>query len=378
MTIFSLDLQELRQRRSLKWQTYAPDVLPLRVAEMDVAMAPPVRAALDAALDLGDTGYPSGTSYPEAFAALARDRWGWELDVARQVRRGGDVMNAVLCSLEAFTDPDDGIVINPPVYPPFRQVAGGYRRHIVEVPLTEAGRLDLAGLEAAFANQRPRAYLLCSPHNPTGTVHTRDELTAVVELCNRFDVRLIVDEIHECLIDPGTEFVPLLSVPGSERAVSITSAGKAWNLAGFKAGLYVFGDEAAGELDRMPPLWSQSTGHLGAIAHTAALTHCQPWVDEVDVEVAANKELLAELLTAMLPAARYEPAPGTYLAWVDCTDLGLPDPAGWFLEHGRVAFSPGTNFGAAHAQWVRVNLATSPEIITEAVQRMVRAVRVRS
>ena len=377
MTIFSLDLQELRQRRSLKWQTYAPDVLPLWVAEMDVAMAPPVRAALDAALDLGDTGYPSGTSYPEAFAALARDRWGWELDVARQVRRGGDVMNAVLCSLEAFTDPGDGIVINPPVYPPFRQVSSGYRRHIVEVPLTEAGRLDLAGLEAAFATQRPRAYLLCSPHNPTGTVHTRDELTAVVELCNRFDVRLIVDEIHECLIDPGTEFVPLLSVPGSERAVSITSAGKAWNLAGFKAGLYVFGDEAAGELDRMPPLWSQSTGHLAAIAHTAALTHCQPWVDAVDVEVAANKELLAELLTAMLPAARYEPAPGTYLAWVDCTDLGLADPAGWFLEHGRVAFSPGMNFGAAHAQWVRVNLATSPEIITEAVQRMVRAVRVR-
>ncbi len=377
MTIFSLDLQELRQRRSLKWQTYAPDVLPLWVAEMDVAMAPPVRAALDAALDLGDTGYPSGTSYPEAFAALAGDRWGWEVDVARQVRRGGDVMNAVLCSLEAFTDPGDGIVINPPVYPPFRQVAGGYRRRIVEVPLSDAGRLDLAGLEAAFATQRPRAYLLCSPHNPTGTVHTRDELTAVVELCNRFDVRLIVDEIHECLIDPGTEFVPLLSVPGSERAVSITSAGKAWNLAGFKAGLYVFGDEAADELDRMPPLWSQSTGHLGAIAHTAALTHCQPWVDEVGVEVAANKELLAELLTAMLPAARYEPAPGTYLAWVDCTDLGLADPAGWFLEHGRVAFSPGTNFGPAHAQWVRVNLATSPEIITEAVQRMVRAVRVR-
>ena len=93
--------------------------------------------------------------------------------------------------------------------------------------------------------------------------------------------------------------------------------------------------------------------------------------------MAANKELLAELLTAMLPAAHYEPAPGTYLAWVDCTDLGLADPAGWFLEHGRVAFSPGMNFGAAHAQWVRVNLATSPEIITEAVQRMVRAVRVR-
>lgn len=376
MTIFSLPLEDLQQRLSLKWRTYDPDVLPLWVAEMDCAMLPAVRAELDAAFDRGDTGYPAGTRYPEAFARMAATRWDWTVDPATQIRRGGDVMNAILCVLEALTDPGDGIVINPPVYPPFQQVAGGYRRRIVAVPLTATGRLDLTAIEGALSAERPRAYLLCSPHNPTGTVHSLAELTALVALCTRYDVRLIVDEIHACLVDPGVAFVPALTVPGSERVIVITSAGKAWNLAGFKAGLYVVGPGATDLFGQLPPLASQSTGHLGAIAHSAALEHGQEWVDQVGVEVAANKELLCDLLVSHVPAAVYEPAPGTYLAWVDCTPLRLSDPSAFFVKHGRVAFSPGRHFAATHQQWVRVNLATSPAIITEAVERMATALRV--
>lgn len=375
MTIFSLTLDELRERRSLKWRTYPADVLPLWVAEMDVAMIPDVRAELEAAFDRGDTGYPAGTIYPDAFADLAADRWGWRLDAATQVRRGGDVMNSILCVLEAVTDPGDGIVINTPVYPPFHQVAAGYRRRLVDVPLDAEARLDLDALERTFEQEQPRAYLLCSPHNPTGTVHGRDELEAVAALCNRYGVTLIVDEIHACLIDPGTEFVPVLTVPGSERTVVVTSAGKAWNLAGFKAGLYVTGPEATSLFDRLPPLASQSTGHLGAIAHSTALRLGRAWVDAVAAEVAHHKDLLTGLLASLVPAARYVVRPGTYLAWVDCTDLGLDDPARHFLDVGRVAFSPGRNFGAAHASWIRINLATSPAIITQAVERMAASLR---
>lgn len=377
MSLLSVPLDQLRRRRSLKWRTYDPDVLPLWVAEMDVAMIPEVRSVLDDAFDLGDTGYPWGSAYQEAFAAMAEQRWGWSIEAARQLRRGGDVMNSILCVLEAVTDPGDGIVINPPVYPPFRQVAGGYRRRIVEVPLTEDGRLDLPGIEACFAEQRPRAYLLCSPHNPTGTIHSAEELTELVRLCSSYAVQLIADEIHQCLIDPGASFVPVLTVPGAEAVISITSAGKAWNLAGFKAGLYQVGPAAVGLFGKLPPLAAQSTGHLGAMAHTAALVHGQRWVDQLAAEVAANKSLLADLLTSLVPSARYLPMPGTYLAWVDCTDLGLDDPAGFFVKHGRVAFSPGVNFGQAHARWVRINLATSPQIITEAVERVAVALRTR-
>jgi cystathionine beta-lyase len=280
-------------------------------------------------------------------------------------------MNSVLAVLDACTAPGDSVVINPPVYPPFRQVVTGYRRHITEAPLTDAGRLDLETLEAAFAGpDQPSAYLLCSPHNPTGVVHTAAELTAVMSLAERYGVRVIVDEIHACLVDPGVAFVPLLAVPGGDQAVSVTSAGKAWNLAGFKAGLIVAGAGVTGILKDLPPLAQQSTGHLANIAHTAALTHAQGWIDEAVAEIAHNKAVLATELAAQVPQARYLPTEGTYLAWVDCSGLGLKDPSRHFVEAGRVAFSPGVNFARSHQQWVRINLACSPDLVSEGVRRM--------
>ncbi len=373
MPILSLTEAELRRRHSLKWRTFAPDILPLWVAEMDVAVHPAVREALLAALDAGDTGYPCGFGYAEAFAAMAQTRWGLDLDVPRQIRQTGDVMNGILALLMTTTQPGDAVIINPPIYPPFRQVIAGYGRRIVEVPLTPAGRLDLPALDAALA-QRPAAYLLCSPHNPNGTVHTAEELTSVAASCVAAGVSLIVDEIHACLVDPGVNFTSVLGVPGGEHAQVVTSAGKAWNLAAFKAGLIIGGTKTSAVLSALPPLALQAMGWMGAIVHTAAMTHAQPWVDELDAEVAANKALLARLLAEQLPAARYSPGDGTYLAWVDCSGLGLADPATAFREQGRVAFSPGVNFGAAHAQWVRINLAASPALVTEAVRRMASVV----
>jgi cystathionine beta-lyase len=371
MALLSLTLDELRTRTSLKWRTYDPDVLPMWVAEMDVALHPAVRDALLAAVDRSDTGYPHGTAYAEAYAAMAAAQWGWQLDARAHVRRAGDVMNSILAVLEATTSPGDAVVINPPVYPPFRQVVSGYRRRITEAQLDPSGRLDLAALEAAFAGpDQPKAYLLCSPHNPTGAVHTKPELTSVMALAERYGVRVIVDEIHARLVDPGTDFVPLLTVPGGERAVSVTSAGKAWNLAGFKAGLIIAGTEATDVLRTLPPLAQQSSGHLANLVHTAALVHAQDWVDELAVEVAANKELLARELAQHVPEARYSPTAGTYLAWVDCSGLGLDDPSRQFLDRGRVAFSPGVNFARSHSRWVRINLACSPTLVTEAVRRM--------
>lgn len=382
MAHLDLTESELRTRTSLKWNAYPPDVLPLWVAEMDVHILPEVSDAVGAALRRGDTGYPWGSAYAEAFADMAEARWGWRLDPATQVRGSGDVMGAILQVLLAGTRAGDGVLINPPVYPPFWDVVRGYGRTVVAVPLTEDDRLDVAAIEAVLDGpDAPAAYLLCSPHNPTGTVHTADELGAVAAACARNDVLLVADEIHAPLVDAGTKFVPLLSVPEAQGAIVCTSAGKGWNLPAFKAGLFVRGADAGVLFDTLPPLASGAMGQMAKLAHTAALRHGQGWVDEVMVEVTANKALLRRLIAAELPGAAYRPGPGTYLAWVDCSGLGLADPQRHFLEQARVAVNPGTAFGfgfgepgpddgAEYRQFVRINLATSPEIVTEAVRRM--------
>ncbi|MFB9239105.1 MalY/PatB family protein [Plantactinospora siamensis] len=373
----ALTLDQLRRRTSMKWRRFPPDVLPLWVAEMDVPLAEPVVRALTEAVALGDTGYPSGTRYADALAEFAAGRWGWRID-PDHTAIVPDVMLGVVEMLRLVTGAGDAVVVNPPVYPPFYQFIVHSGRRVVEAPLGEDGRLDPATLAPAFRDAttggRPAAYLLCSPHNPTGTVHTRDELSAVAELAGRYGVRVIADEIHAPLVLPGAEFVPYLTVPGGENGLALLSASKAWNLAGLKAALAVAGPAAAADLARLPEEVSHGPSHLGIIAHSAALTEGGGWLTGLLSGLDANRLLLAELLAERLPAVRYRPPEGTYLAWLDCRRLGLgDDPAATFLEWGRVALNPGPEFGTGGAGHVRLNLATSPENVAEAVHRMVAA-----
>ncbi|MEU5208613.1 aminotransferase class I/II-fold pyridoxal phosphate-dependent enzyme [Streptomyces sp. NPDC020742] len=375
-----LSLAELRRRTSMKWRTYPPDVLPLWVAEMDVPLAPPIVRAITDAVTRGDTGYPAGTAYARALADFARERWGWDGVAVERTAIVPDVMLGVVEMLKLVTRPGDPVIVNCPVYPPFYQFIAHMDRRVVEAPLGADLRIDLAALEAAFRSAAEggsrAAYLLCSPHNPTGTVHRAEELTAVAALAARYGVRVVSDEIHAPLVAPGTDFVPYLSVPGSESGFALLSASKAWNLAGLKAALALAGPTAADELARMPEEVSHGPSHLGVLAHTAALEGAGGWLDALLTGLDANRRLLAGLLAEHLPAVRYRPAAGTYLAWLDCRGLGLgDDPAAVFLKRGRVALSPGPDFGTGGAGHVRLNLATSPEVLTEAVRRMATAVR---
>ncbi|MEV7032016.1 aminotransferase class I/II-fold pyridoxal phosphate-dependent enzyme [Streptomyces sp. NPDC093272] len=373
----ALTLDQLRRRTSMKWRTYPQDVLPVWVAEMDVPLAAPVVRAVTDAMTLGDTGYPAGTGYAEALAAFAAKRWGWHgLDTARTAIVP-DVMLGVVEMLRLVTGPGDPVVVNSPVYPPFYQFIEHMDRRVVEAPLGPGGRLDLDVLADVFRGLGggPAAHLLCSPHNPTGTVHTAGELTALTRLAERYGVRVVADEIHAPLTAPGAGFVPYLSVPGAERGLSLMSASKAWNLAGLKAALAVAGPGAATDLARLPEEVSHGPSHVGVLAHTAALTDGTAWLDALLAGLDENRRLLAGLLDRHLPAVRYRPAEATYLAWLDCRALGLgDDPAEVFLTRGRVAVNSGLPFGTGGAGHVRLNLATSPEVITEAVRRMAAAV----
>jgi cystathionine beta-lyase len=373
----ALSLDQLRQRTSAKWRRFPPDVLPAWVAEMDVPVAEPVAQALADAVAVGDTGYPWGTTYAEALAEFAAARWGWTFDLGHSAIVP-DVMLGIVEVLKLVTQAGDAVVVNPPVYAPFYQFVQHADRRVVEAPLTAQHRIDLAGLDAAFgqatAAGRLAAYLLCSPHNPTGTVHSGEELTAVAELASRHGVRVVADEIHAPIVYGEAVHLPYLSLPGTEGAFALLSASKAWNLAGLKAAVAVAGPAAAADLARMPEEVSHGPSHLGVIAHSAALRHGGEWLDSLLAGLDANRRLLGELVAAYLPSVRYRRPQATYLAWLDCRALGLgQDPATVFLERGRVALSPGPSFGTGGAGHVRLNFATSQELLTEAVRRITSA-----
>ena len=382
VTIFdTLSLAELRTRTSEKWRHYAPDVLPLWVAEMDVPQAEPVIAAVTDALRRGDTGYPGGAGYAEAFAGFAGDRWGWEVDPGR-VRMLTDVMIAITDVLKVLTAPGDTVVVNTPVYPPFYDFVRDTDRVVRAAPLTPDYRLDLDALDEAFVGAT--VFLLCNPHNPTGTAHTPDELAALAELARRHGVRIVADEIHAPITSPAAArelgrpvFTPIVTVAGAENAIGVISASKAWNLAGLKAALVIGGPEAAPDVAAIAEIADHGASHLGAIAHAAALTHARDWLDEVVAGVDVNRAHLTARLAEHLPDAVVHPAQATYLAWVDCRALRTADgsalgddPARVFLERGKVAFSSGMPFGAGGQGHVRVNLATGRVVLDEAVERM--------
>jgi cysteine-S-conjugate beta-lyase len=369
-----LSLPELRTRTSVKWRRYPQDVLPLWVAEMDVPLAEPIVAAVGAALRRGDTGYASGSGYAEALAGFALGRWGWRVE-ARRTRLVPDVMLGIVEVLRLVTRPGDGVVVNPPVYPPFHAFVSHAGLVPVDAPLGADGRLDPAVLERTFARPDVRAYLLCSPHNPTGTVHTADELRTVAGLADAHGVRVVADEIHAPVVLEGASFVPYLSLPGAQRSFAVLSASKAWNLAGLKAAVAVTGEEAVADLDRMPEEVGHGASHVAVIAHTAALREAGPWLDGLLADLAENRTLLTTLLREQLPAVRWQPGAGTYLAWLDWRGTGLGgDPAQALLERGRVALQSGRPFGAGGAGFARLNLATTPTILREAVARMAAAV----
>jgi cysteine-S-conjugate beta-lyase len=363
-----LDLAELRRRRSAKWVEHPPDVLPAFVAEMDVAAPPPVRDALMEATELGDFGYAVPGGLFEAYAGFARRRLGWSPDPGR-MHLLPDVMTGIVEVLRALTEPGDGVVITPPVYPPFFAGIPEAGRRVVEVPLT-CDDLDVDGLERAFA-AGARAVLLCNPHNPTGRVLDRDRLDTVAALAEHHGVLVLADEIHAPLTHPGTRHVSYGAL-GDSRAVVFTSASKAFNIPGLKCALAIAGStQVQRELAGMAAELRPRTGILGVLASEAAFRHGDAWLDDLLAALVDNVRLLPGLLERHVPAVRHRPPDAGYLAWLDCRALGLgDDPAATFLQRGRVALVPGPRFGAPGRGFARLNIGTSPALLTEAVERI--------
>lgn len=373
----SVDRASLIRRRSAKWSAYPDDVLAAWVAEMDFALAPPIAEVLTDAIAIGDAGYahPDSSSLPDDLAGFAARRMGWTIDPG-QVVAVGDVVSGLAELVGALTEPGDGVVINPPVYHPFFSVIGEAGREVVEVGLAPDGGLDLEAIADAFAGGA-RAMLLCSPHNPTGRVVPADEQRALAALAREHGAWILADEIHAPLAGPAAGHVPFLELgtDARERGILLTSASKAFNLAGLDCAQIVTASPSARRGVEGIRSLARHPGHLGVLAAEVAYSSCDVWLDGVIETIESNAVLAGELLAERLPEVGYQPPQAGYLAWLDLSALELgPDPAPALLERGRIALSPGPQFGRGGEDHVRLNIGTSPELVEEAIERIARAV----
>lgn len=387
---FDVDLERLRRRRTVKWSLYGGDVLAAWVAEMDFDVAAPIRRALHDAVDRDDLGYVEAdlSGLTGACARFLDAAHGWPVAPTR-IFPIADVLSGIALALETFGDTSAPVVVPTPAYPPFFEIVALSGRRAVPVPmviepagdgdadrsgLDDRGRwvLDLDRVDAALAGGAT-AVLLCNPHNPTGRAFERGELNALAEIVERRGARVVADEVHAPLVLGGGRHVPYASVSdtAADHSITVTSASKTYNLAGLKCAQVVATNHADASRWRRLPLFAvPGPTPLGIAASIAAYAEGTDWRRELLERLDANRRLIGALLDEHLPEVRYRMPEATFLAWLDCTDLGLEDPAGHFLDRGRVAVSDGPAFGAGHEQFVRLNFATSPELLAQIVERM--------
>ena len=370
-----IPLERLRRRRSAKWAMY-PEALPAWVAEMDFPLAPPVKRALTEAVELDDCGYaaPAELGLADAFAGFAAARLGWAVDPA-QVTASSNVVAALTEVLRKLAVPGDRVVINTPVYHPFFAIVEEVGCELAEVPLRD-GRLDVEGIEREFA-AGATALILCSPHNPSGDVPSREQLVAIADAAERHGAWVLADEIHAPLTLPGAEQVPFLTVSEAarERGIAFSSASKTFNLAGLMCSQMITAAPGPAAVIEGLSFIAKHGGHLGAIASIAAFREGGPWLDEVLAVLDHNRALLGGLLTERLPEVGYRPPRAGYLAWLDLRELGLgEDPAAVILERGGLALNSGPTFGPQGAGFARLNFGTSPALVSDAVERIARTV----
>ena len=369
----------------LKWTMFGPERLGAFVAEMDYGSAPEVTAAVRSAVDRSLFGYLPPDVRDEmrvACAAWQAESYGWSVDPL-DIHPLPDVIKGLEVAIEHFSPAGTRVVLPVPAYMPFLTVPGRLGRSTIEVDMVRDGDrsvLDLDQLDRAFA-AGGSILILCNPHNPLGRVMEAEELAAIAGIVDRHGARVFSDEIHAPLVHPGHRHIPYASTSPTAAGHTITavSASKAWNLAGLKcAQLIVTNDADRERMVELGPFATHGASTLGVVANTAAYSSGRPWLGEVLAILDGNRRLLGELLAEHLPDVDYRPPEGTYLAWLDCRELDLPEAtADFFKEEAGVVTVDGLRCGPSGAGFVRLNFATTPALLTEMITRMAAAVRAR-
>ncbi|GGR77728.1 MULTISPECIES: MalY/PatB family protein [Streptomyces] len=372
-----LDVRALSRRPGAKWSRAEPDVLPAWIAEMDFPPAPAVREALLRCAE-EDLGYPSWDGRPAenplrtAFAERMRTRHDWRLDPAH-IREFTDIDQGLQAVLNVATRPGDGVVVHTPAYPPFLETITSMGRRAHAVPCTPDGdgwTFDADRLDRELRAGGSRLLLLVNPHNPTGRVLGREELRALARLALRHDLLVVADEVHADLVHDPHRHIPFASLADevAARTVTLTSATKAFNVPGVRCAVAHVGAAGVREALARPTHLYGEPNTFGVAATLAAWRHGEDWLARLRQVLARNAALVRDGLPA---GVRYRMPQATFLAWLDCRELGLePDPYTFFRDEARVLLSDGRAFGPGGEGFVRLNFATSRGILEDILRRI--------
>jgi cystathionine beta-lyase len=376
----TLEPEALRNAYSVKWTLYPEGVLPLWVADMDFPISERVRAAMHARLD-ATLGYPPMAGDPALLEALVKKQAQYGLhDLEPQhLWLVSSVVPGLYAAVQGLSAPGDEIVTMTPIYPPFLTSITDQGRVALQNPMQftlDGWRIDFSQLET-LPTPKTTVFMLCNPQNPTGRVFTRAELEGLAKFVERHDLLVISDELHAELILEGAH-VPFASLPGMrERTVTLTGPCKAYNTAGLGGGVMIAHNTAL--LERCKRATKGVMGHPNALSMTmwqAGLGDESGWLPDVLSYIRGNRDFMRDWLRDHLPEVRFGGLEGTYLAWLDFN--AFPDADKLFktlLEDAKVALNDGPPYGTGYSGWLRINLATSRAILTEALTRIERRLR---
>lgn len=369
---------------SYKWDS-APeaDIIPLWVADMDFETFPAITEALQRRVAHGIFGYTRvPEAYYEAVCRWFKKRHGWHINREDIIYTSG-VVPAVSAVIKALTLPGDQVIVQGPVYNCFFSSIRNNGCETVSNSLIynkEELRyeIDFDDLERKLKHERARLMLLCNPHNPGGRVWTRDELTRVAELCRKYGVRVVSDEIHCELTLYDNEYVPFGSLPDELSRDSITccSPSKAFNTAGLQIANIVCRDaEVRNRIDRAININEVcDVNPFGVIALQAAYSdEGYEWLTQLRKYISANYDLLLERFARELPKCKVMRMEGTYLAWIDCSELHIPSEEieEMLMHENKVWVNAGSMYGAEGAAFIRINMACTSELLNEGITRIV-------
>jgi cystathionine beta-lyase len=371
---------------SQKWQKYAGrDVLPLWVADMDFRSSPAILEALHRRVDHGIFGYarPTQSTIDAVVDALA-ERYRWSIDPAWIVWLPGLVVGLNVTA-QAFARAGDEVLTLTPIYPPFMTAPKHSGRLAVQVPfaLNSAARrweIDWDALEQAVT-PRTKLFFLCNPHNPLARVWRRDELARLAEFCVRHNLVLCSDEIHcDLILDPALPHIPTGTLGGdiARRTITLMAPSKTYNIPGLGTSFAIISDEALRtQFVRATAGIVAEVNALGYTACEAAYRDSEPWRQAMLATLRGNRDRLLDFVARDLPGVNVEaPIEATYLAWLNVSALGLPDPVQHFEAHGA-GLSDGAFFASPKGRHVRLNFGCPRATLDEALRRLKSALPAR-